>query len=233
VEAALAALWAKAGLTLASRTVGAKAPELARCSVTASASLREAGSSGEAGSTTTARLLVEAASFRSLPHSRLKSLVRVGVPPHIRPALWLAASGGLQLRAEHESTAAGIPSATVRYEQLAAAAADLPPLTYSQVQSDASGVALTWRTHPHIASVEGQAAVARVLTALLAHNPSVGYGRPLAHMAAFMLVVFGGEKQQEAVFWTLAALLQTRLYGYIHGQVRRGTWMMRPSVILN
>jgi hypothetical protein len=55
----------------------------------------------------------------------------------------------------------------------------------------------------------------------LGHCPA-GYFRGLAHIAGFLLIVMGLDQEQQA-FWTLAVLLEDKLFPYCGGQVRLGT----------
>jgi hypothetical protein len=47
---------------------------------------------------------------------------------------------------------------------------------------------------------------------------AAGYFRGLAHIAGFLLIVMGLEQEQQA-FWTLAVLLEDKLFPYCGGQV--------------
>jgi hypothetical protein len=63
------------------------------------------------------------------------------------------------------------------------------------------------------------------LQASVAFSPTIccclfpaGYFRGLAHIAGFLLIVMGLDREQEA-FWTLAVLLEDKLFPYCGGQV--------------
>lgn len=144
----------------------------------------------------------------------LKALVRgSGDPGQARPALWYLASGGYAKR--HAALVAQPP---VSFEKWAGSVSALPHSVLVQVDTDVRTVNLTWRNHALFKTAEGISSISRVVVALLAHNKNLGYTRQLTHIVAWVLVVFGGPKHEEAVFWTLAALLQDKLFGYCNGQ---------------
>lgn len=144
----------------------------------------------------------------------LKALVRgSGDPGQARPALWYLASGGYAKR-----QAALAAQSPVLFEKWAGSVSALPQSVLVQVDTDVRTVNLTWRNHALFKTAEGISSISRVVVALLAHNKNLGYTRQLTHIVAWVLVVFGGPKHEEAVFWTLAALLQDKLFGYCNGQ---------------
>lgn len=72
-------------------------------------------------------------------------------------------------------------------------------------------VGINWRPHKIFTLARSTEAITRVLTALMRYSPHLGYSRHMCHMTAWVLVVYGGAAHEEAVFWTLAALLTEKL----------------------
>jgi hypothetical protein len=133
--------------------------------------------------------------------SSLKDLVRKGVPMQRRPDVWLALSGGEGL------------------EQLAGA--DYTVLCSSAVTREAAigideDVATTFRQHALFQTKAGAQALRRLLRASAA--AASGYARGTSYAAGLLLIAFGLERERDA-FWTLAAMMQLRMYPYAAGQV--------------
>jgi hypothetical protein len=95
----------------------------------------------------------------------LKPLVRRGIPVELRPTLWPLLSGGAARQAA---------AAPGTYARLAASArASLPRDTQLTLKEDLSPGVFTFRSHPvfKAASGGGLAALQRLVSAYLVHNP--------------------------------------------------------------
>mmetsp|Transcript_8697 Transcript_8697/g.15036 ORF Transcript_8697/g.15036 Transcript_8697/m.15036 type:complete len:409 (-) Transcript_8697:742-1968(-) len=143
--------------------------------------------------------------------NKLKGLVRLGVPHEVRPSLWFLLSGGHSLSEQAEPGT---------YARLSTSTSDLSP---TMLLADTLNLSLTWRPHPAFQNPDFAAAIARILIALLAHNPCLNYSRHLCHVTAFLLLVFGGVQHEEAVFYTLAAMMDKLLFPHVNGQWATGT----------
>ncbi|KAG2487815.1 hypothetical protein HYH03_013659 [Edaphochlamys debaryana] len=125
--------------------------------------------------------------------SKVKRLVRSGIPPRCRAWVWPIISGSVELKAEK-----GGPN---YYPNL---------LKASSMSKFAEQVELdlprSFPGHPYLAAPEGQAAMRRILLAFSIHNPVVGYCQGLNYIAG--LVLLAVNKDQEATFWILVALVE-------------------------
>lgn len=145
----------------------------------------------------------------------LKAHCRRGIPPQLRPALWLWLSGGAAMQA-------AAPAGT--YKQLCQPAG-LPNETLYAIDQDAAGRATTRRVlialfKPQAAAAASPATVTIAAAPAKAATgaPAVAalqqpYPRGLASLVAFVVAVQGATREEEA-YWTLAALLQRRLFPY-------------------
>ncbi|WIA42044.1 hypothetical protein OEZ86_009332 [Tetradesmus obliquus] len=136
----------------------------------------------------------------------LKPLVRRGIPFELRPTQWFQLSGAAARQA----------AAGSGYYAKLSGINGLPVNMLLQVSEDLSPGIFQFRTHPLFKKQEGMDAVRRILCGYLQHNPA-GYFRGLAHIAGFLLIVMGLDSEQQA-FWTLAALLEDKLFPYCSGQ---------------
>jgi TBC1 domain family member 2A len=129
------------------------------------------------------------------PPARLKDLARRGVPPALRPLVWLQASGAEARRA------AALPGKNYTDAAAAGEASKwLPHIEQVRSQRNVPCMcALVFLTglqkrlncrHSHLVQLEGQAALRRVLAAFSMHNPVIGYARGLNNVSALLLVVF-------------------------------------------
>lgn len=141
--------------------------------------------------------------MRSEGRKKLKELVRCGLPPELRPEIWLTLSGA----------AARLAAAPRYYKHICDGLEDkdLP-----EVPSD---VKTHFQYHPDFSGVakKGFRAVRRLVGAILRHN-EVGYTAGLTAVAAFLLVVYGVEREEEA-FWVMASVLEDRLFNGSKEQV--------------
>lgn len=134
---------------------------------------------------------------------KLKELLRRGLPPELRPEIWLTLSGGRLRMAESPGYYAYLCKSLVREE----------------VPKVPGEVVARFCHHPDFgASKEGFAALRRVGGALILHDQELGFTTGLAAMAAFVLVVYGLQREEEA-FWVLASILEDRLFGGLPEQV--------------
>ncbi|CAN4096211.1 unnamed protein product [Withania somnifera] len=116
----------------------------------------------------------------------LKKLIRKGIPPVLRPKVWLSLSGA----AKKKSTA---------------------PYSYYQDLTKAvqdKDLPRTFPGHAWLDTAEGHAALRRVLVAYSYHDSDVGYCQGLNYVAALLLLVM---KTEEDAFWMIAVLLENVL----------------------
>lgn len=158
--------------------------------------------------------------------SALKPLLRAGVPTELRPVVWFCISG-----------AAAAASAAPDNHYASLWASPLPKEVAFAIAEDTAPHALPLPSHRLLRSAAGAAALRRLLTALAcsgtgsssAGSYGGGYWRGLHCIAAFVLVVFGLEREEQA-FWVTAALVQERLFGYCQGQGALGA-AVEPRVL--
>lgn len=138
------------------------------------------------------------------PPKALKLAVRDGIPPQLRPKLWLQFSGGL---ARQQAAPLGYYASLAQHN----IARVSPPLDVDIRFADC------WRSlHPgHLLLTSSTAVhtVQRMTSAYVAHTEtslSDSTLRYLGCLAAFLLAVMGGT-QEEAAWYTLVALVEDRL----------------------
>ncbi|XP_008782915.1 growth hormone-regulated TBC protein 1-like [Phoenix dactylifera] len=126
----------------------------------------------------------------------LKKLIRKGVPPVLRPKVWLSVSGAAKKRST-------VPESY--YDDLIwATEGKVTPAT-RQIDHD---LPRTFPCHPWLDTPEGQASLRRVLVAYSFRDSNVGYCQGLNYVAALLLLVM---KTEEDAFWMLAVLLENVL----------------------
>lgn len=125
------------------------------------------------------------------PESKLKEMVRKGIPPILRTWVWMETSGAATV-----STAA----AKNYYNNMVAAGQ-----TSSFMKDIETDLKYMFPTHPWLQSDDGKAAVKRVLSAFSVHNDAVGYCRSMNHIVAMLLVAMN--RNEEKTFWLLDALI--------------------------
>ncbi|KAK9807100.1 hypothetical protein WJX73_005022 [Symbiochloris irregularis] len=139
------------------------------------------------------------------PPKALKLLVREGIPPALRPSLWLRFSGGLT---RQRAAPAGYYASLAEHNVSRVS----PPLDVD------ARFAETW-THLHpghllLNSSAYVAAVQRMTAAYVNYADSVEVSdatlRYVGCCSAFLLTIFG-VKQEEAAWFTLLALVEDRL----------------------
>ncbi|KAJ4980330.1 hypothetical protein NE237_031167 [Protea cynaroides] len=126
----------------------------------------------------------------------LKKLIRKGIPPPLRPKVWLSVSGAAKKRST-------VPESY--YEDLINAVdGKVTPATL-QIDHD---LPRTFPGHPWLDTPEGHAALRRVLVGYSFRDSCVGYCQGLNYVAALLLLVM---KTEEEAFWMLAVLLENVL----------------------
>ncbi|WIA29030.1 hypothetical protein OEZ86_011544 [Tetradesmus obliquus] len=127
------------------------------------------------------------------PEGKLKDMIRKGVPPTLRPWVWMEVSGAAAKKAAVKSS---------NYFTNMALAGERSPFL-KEIDQD---IAHTFPNHRWLHEADGQAALRRVLAAYSVHNEEVGYCRPMVHIVALLLVALN--RNQETAFWLLAALVE-------------------------
>ncbi|KAG2489481.1 hypothetical protein HYH03_012117 [Edaphochlamys debaryana] len=128
--------------------------------------------------------------------SKLKDMIRLGVPPTLRQWVWMETSGAKKKKAAHSDT----------YYSIMVKAGEESPHKKDIITDSAH----TFPDHPWLSSPDGQAALQRVLKAYSVHNDKVGYVRAMNTIVALMLVALN--RNEESAFWLLAALVEDILY---------------------
>ncbi|XP_042471582.1 growth hormone-regulated TBC protein 1-like [Zingiber officinale] len=126
----------------------------------------------------------------------LNKLVRKGIPPVLRPKVWLSVSGAAKKRST-------VPESY--YDELITATQGKVTPAMRQIDHD---LPRTFPTHPWLNSPEGQASLRRVLVGYSFRDSDVGYCQGLNYVAALLLLVM---KTEEDAFWMLAVLLENVL----------------------
>lgn len=126
----------------------------------------------------------------------LKRLIRKGVPPNLRPSVWMSVSGA----AKKSST---VPHSYYTDLSLAVRGKETPATL--QIDQD---LARTFPAHPWLDTPLGHAALRRVLVAYSYRDSQVGYCQGMNYVAALLLLVM---EDEEAAFWMLAVLLENIL----------------------
>ncbi|KAK8497883.1 hypothetical protein V6N11_000651 [Hibiscus sabdariffa] len=141
----------------------------------------------------------------------LKKLIRKGIPPVLRPKVWFSLSGA----AKKKST---VPESYYNDLLKAVEGMDTPATRQIDHIDDLGGgvylglsredLPRTFPGHPWLDTVEGHAALRRVLVAYSFRDSDVGYCQGLNYVAALLLLVM---KTEEDAFWMLAVLLENVL----------------------
>nr|TKW09814.1 hypothetical protein SEVIR_6G126100v2 [Setaria viridis] len=126
----------------------------------------------------------------------LRRLIRKGVPPVLRPKVWLSVSGAAKKRSTVPET---------YYDELIRATEGKTTPATRQIDHD---LPRTFPCHPWLNSEEGQASLRRVLVGYSFRDSEVGYCQGLNYVAALLLLVM---KKEEDAFWMLAVLLENVL----------------------
>lgn len=138
------------------------------------------------------------------PPKALKLLVRDGIPPSLRPSLWLQFSGGL---ARQQAAPAGYYASLAEHN----IARVSPPLDLDVRYAD------HWRSlHPGHLLLTSSTTVQTVqrMTAAFINHTEVALSdnslRYIGCLAAFLLSIMG-HRQEEAAWFTLVALVEDRM----------------------
>lgn len=151
----------------------------------------------------------QAAPANSMKPQSLKALIRKGVPAEYRATVWFWVSGGLAKKTAAPEN---------YYTRLAASSSNLSDDALLAIEQDVRTVFSSFRQHHLFNKSKGVETLSRVLMAICQHLPESGHFKGLHHIAALLLVVFGLSREED-VFFTLAALLEDRLYSYCNGKV--------------
>lgn len=131
---------------------------------------------------------------------KLKTLVRKGLPPEIRPEIWMILSGAKFRKAEAD---------VGYYESLTGAAEKMDGVGVSlEVSRD---VQRAFRHHQAFRDGSGFKAVRRILAAFQKHNPHAGYLPGMAATVAFVLTVMGFHREEDA-FWVFVSIVEEGLF---------------------
>ncbi|KAF6144992.1 hypothetical protein GIB67_013343 [Kingdonia uniflora] len=126
----------------------------------------------------------------------LKRLIRKGIPPILRPKVWLSVSGAVKKRST-------VPESY--YNDLISAVEGKTTPATRQIDHD---LPRTFPGHPWLDTPEGHASLRRVLVGYSFRDSHVGYCQGLNYVAAMLLLVM---KTEEDAFWMLAVLLENVL----------------------
>ncbi|XP_068641408.1 uncharacterized protein [Aristolochia californica] len=126
----------------------------------------------------------------------LKKLIRKGIPPLLRPKVWLSVSGAAKKRST-------VPD-SYYHDLISAVQGKVTPAT-RQIDHD---LPRTFPGHPWLDTEEGHASLRRVLVGYSFRDSDVGYCQGLNYVAALLLLVM---KTEEDAFWILAVLLENVL----------------------
>ena len=147
------------------------------------------------------------------PPKALKLLVRDGIPPSFRPALWLQFSGGL---VRQRAAPAGYYASLAEHNISRVS----PPLDVDVRFADALRNMLPG--HLLLTSATSVQTVQRMTTAYINHTDTIVSDASLRYigcMAAFLLSILG-LKQEEAAWFTLVAVVEDRLPASCFFQVK-------------
>eukprot|EP00250_Pteridium_aquilinum_P005691 c15744_g1_i1 orf=358-1620(-) len=144
------------------------------------------------------KLLVPGVSITTVTNTLLlKKLIRKGIPPLLRPKVWLVVSGAAKKRST-------VPDSY--FADLCLAGHDRTTSSIKQIDHD---LARTFPSHPWLDSSDGQAALRRVLVAYSLRDSHVGYCQGMNFVAGLLLLIM---KREEEAFWMLAVLLENVLF---------------------
>lgn len=135
------------------------------------------------------------------PADKLKKLCRKGVPPELRPFVWMRVSGASRRQQQQHSSYFAAMHRVARHES---------PFAH-QIELD---LPRTYPSNAWVQGEEGQAALRRVLCAFAQHKQDVGYCQGLNYIAAMLLLVM--ERDEEKAFWLLASLIDDASEGILY-----------------
>mgnify|MGYP001160815097 FL=1 len=140
------------------------------------------------------------------PEGALKTLMRKGVPPDLRPKVWMATSGAAAKKGR---------APRAYYKRLRSLPVE--KAVRDQVDIDLG------RTFPENArynTEQGRETLRRVLLAYARHNPGTGYCQGMNYVAAFIWLVL---QDEESVFWVMVCLLDDICQPGVHAPDIAGT----------
>ncbi|KAI5074731.1 hypothetical protein GOP47_0010692 [Adiantum capillus-veneris] len=127
----------------------------------------------------------------------LKKLIRKGIPPILRPKVWLVVSGASKKRSAAPDS---------YFQDLCVAGQGRTSAAVKQIDHD---LARTFPSHPWLDSPEGQVSLRNVLVAYSLRDSNVGYCQGMNFVAGLLLLVM---RREEEAFWMLAVLLENVLF---------------------
>lgn len=144
--------------------------------------------------------------LRPKPGGALKRAIRKGVPPLLRPEVWMQTSAALGRKAAapphyYNSLHEALPEKHV----------------VDQIDAD---INRTFAGNERFDTPAGHALLRRVLLAYARHNPAIGYCQSMNYLTAFLQIVV---PEEENVFWLLVTLMEDCLYEGTHSHDLSGT----------
>lgn len=152
------------------------------------------------------------------PPEKLKKLCRNGIPPEIRPWVWMEISGASKRKSSHHASYYSAMSRLGRHESAYA----------HQIELD---IPRTFPMNSWLQEEQGQAALRRILLAFAQHNPVVGYCQGMNYLAALLLLALN--KNEDSAFWVLASLIDDEagiLYQGMYARDLTGTHVEMRSL---
>ena len=145
------------------------------------------------------------------PQGQLKEMIRRGIPFNLRSRVWYVICGAEELwqaadSGYYHSVLKGHEDGTRR-----STSAD-------EIERD---VHRTYPEHPYLQTESGINSLRRVLLAFSIHNTRVGYCQSLNFLVGFLLIVMEQE-EEEKVFWTLVATIDTKVHPETYQRDLRG-----------
>ena len=128
-------------------------------------------------------------------NAAVKTMVRMGIPPELRGAIWLQLAGIKAIK---------IPNL---YQSLLKEKAHLANPDMDAINKD---LRRTFQNHANFVDEQGVAALKRVLVAYAWKNPKVGYVQSMNFVVALLLLFM----DEEDAFWMLSVIVEVILPGY-------------------
>ncbi|KAI3743408.1 hypothetical protein L1987_61117 [Smallanthus sonchifolius] len=149
----------------------------------------------------------------SFPWKELESLVRNGVPRHIRGEAWQAFVGVKARRVEdyYQNLLDGVDAPTISnvHDEISRGKGESVPVPEKCKKQIEKDLPRTFPGHPAL-NEEGRNSLRRLLLAYARHNPDVGYCQGMNFFAAMLLLMM----PEENAFWTLVGMLDDYYDGY-------------------
>ncbi|GBG63592.1 hypothetical protein CBR_g38658 [Chara braunii] len=156
------------------------------------------GGGGELSSTRKAglKLKFKAAAVCFRHNTRVKKMVRKGVPARLRPEVWKTCSGAMRKKASMPPD---------YYQSLLREMEGRETAATRQIDND---LRRTFPGHPWLDTEAALRSLRRILVAYSWRETSVGYCQGMNYVAAYLLVVL---RSEEDAFWVLTVLLEELL----------------------